>query len=94
MRLQVHLPFQNMVVFGDTANLQGMVNNEAIRKTTLTEWFVANQMYPEANDLLYIDFPTAWVWNSRRKKWTPRQKGDTIGRMYNIVPTRGKIYYL
>ena len=93
-RLQVHLPLQNTVTFEDSVDLLNVVNNEANKKTTLTEWFFANQTYPEANDLLYIDFPTKWVYNKSTRHWMHRQNSNSIGRMYNILPTTGDLYYL
>ena len=86
-RLQVHLPQQNMVIFNDGDDIQNVVNNERNQKTTLTEWFTANQLHANANGLLYMDFPCHWVWNKGAAVWTRRQKGNTIGRMYSISPT-------
>ena len=92
--LQVHLPLQNMFTFEDSVDLLSVVNNEANRKMTLTEWFVTNQTYLEANDLLYIEFPTKWVFNKITRCWMHCQNGNSIGQMYNIVPTTGDLYYL
>ena len=78
-RLQVHLPNQNVVLFHDSDNVHDIFNQEQNHQTTLIEWFVVNQTCTDANDLLYIDFPTKWVWNRGGRVWTRRQKGDTIG---------------
>ena len=48
------------MAFRDSDNLQDVVENEANKRTTLTEWFVANDSHASANDLLYIDFPERW----------------------------------
>ena len=93
-RLQVHLPNQNEVMFRDDDDLHQFINQDQHRKTTLTEWFTANEMYPDANDLLYMDFPCHWVWNKSRRTWTRRQKGNTIGRMYSVSPLAGEQYFL
>lgn len=93
-RLQVHLPGENTVTFRDDDDLREILDNDANKKTTLTEWFVTNQNCACANELLYIDFPDRWVWNKSRKCWTERQKGHCIGRMHNIVPTAGDLYFL
>ena len=93
-RLQVHLPFQNTVPFGDATNIRSVLENPANKKATLTEWFVTNATHPEANDLLYIDFPTRWVWHAHERTWTERKRCDMIGRMYHIVPTAGEVFSL
>jgi hypothetical protein len=33
----------------------------------LTEYFEANKKYPEAQGLLYKDFPGAFVWDASKK---------------------------
>ena len=66
-RLQAHLPGENIVAFYDNDNIPQLGNNEANKKTTLTEWFLTNQRNHMANELLYIDFPSRWVWNARNK---------------------------
>jgi hypothetical protein len=34
------------------------------------------------------------VWNKTSKKWTPRQRGSKIGRVYYVHPASGERYYL
>ena len=93
-RLQVHLPQQNTVIFNDCDDIRDVLNNEINQKTTLTEWFIANQLHVDANSLLYMDFPCHWVWNKGEAVWTRRKRGNTIGRMYSISPAAGEQYYL
>jgi len=31
----------------------------------LTEWFVANKVYPHARSLLYTEFPDLFVWDKQ-----------------------------
>ena len=81
-------------MFRDSNNLCEVVNADRNRKTTLTEWFIANQLHEDAHDVLYIDFPITWVWNKVSKIWTRRKKGNTIGRMYNVSPSAGEHYFL
>lgn len=71
-----------------------MVDNERNQKTSLTEWFIANQLHDDANGLLYMDFPCHWVWNKAERVWTRRKHGNTIGRMYSISPVAGEQFYL
>ncbi|CAN6183644.1 unnamed protein product, partial [Urochloa humidicola] len=94
-RFAVHLPNMNTVTYPGRANLASLISTSFLQKTTLTEWFVANQNYPAARELTYCDFPTKWTWNSSARFWKPRGNGSyKIGRMYNIHPSQGENYYL
>jgi hypothetical protein len=61
----------------------------------LTQWFVANQRYPEARGLSYCDFPSKWRWNGTNRTWERRLRGSgKIGRMYFVHLSCGERYYL
>ena len=51
-------------------------------------------MHEEARNLLYVDFPTKWVWNNRRQKWQMRQKGKSVGRIIYIHSVSRELYFL
>jgi hypothetical protein len=93
-RLQVHLPNQQTVVFSEDAYLQEVVGKSNVQKTTLTEWFTTNKNYASARNTPYAKFPERWVWNKTSKKWTPRQRGSKIGRVYYVHRASGERYYL
>jgi len=90
--LQVHLPDQHQVYFHEGELPQ--MENESLGKTMLTEFFVANQQLPFAGQHLYQDFPEWFVWKKDVKKWQPRQRGSTVGRMIYVHPTAGERFYL
>jgi hypothetical protein len=46
----------NRVIYRESDDLADVVENPNKYKTMLTEWFVANQRYPDARTLTYIDF--------------------------------------
>ncbi|CAJ0761863.1 8612_t:CDS:2, partial [Entrophospora sp. SA101] len=73
VHLQVHLPGQHRVIFRDDECLENVVERANSEKTTLTAWFQANTLYPEARELTYGNFPTQWVYNRQTNKWSPRQ---------------------
>ncbi|KAL0371771.1 UNVERIFIED_CONTAM: hypothetical protein Scaly_0858700 [Sesamum calycinum] len=81
-RLQYHLPNQQFVVFCEEDHLYNIVNRERIHDTMLTKWFDANKKYMEARSLLYVEFPTAWVWKRATKDWVMRKHGKCIGRYF------------
>ena len=89
-RLQIHLPNQNIVMFRDGDNLRNVLNGDRNCKTTLTKWFIANQLHANAHDLLYINFPTKWVCNKTLRTWTRQKHGNIIGCMYNVSRNAGE----
>ncbi|CAG8834892.1 4385_t:CDS:1, partial [Cetraspora pellucida] len=77
--------------------LSDILERPNIKKTTLTEWFIANNdpTYRHlARKLTYPNFPTKFIWNSKLKKWQLRKKGGSIGRIYFVQPTAGEKYFL
>jgi len=94
--LQVHKEDEQMVTWNNkvAGNLQQVLENQGARDTTLTAYFKANQEYPEAQELLYQDFPSKFVWKKTQRKWKPRQKDFAIGHMYYCHPTSGECFYI
>jgi hypothetical protein len=94
-RLQFHLPDEQMVVFPDSTDIDKIVSRPGIEKTMFTEWMTANQLYEDAHDLTYAEFPTKWTWHAKTKEWKPRQGGKrSIGRIYYAHPASGEKYYM
>ncbi|XP_044435332.1 uncharacterized protein [Triticum aestivum] len=93
-RLTVHMPGMNTVYYRAGADLTKIVDSDFLRKTMLTEWFVANEMFEDARSLTYCDFPTAWTWDAKSRSWHPRGGGEKIGRVYYVHPLSGELYYL
>ena len=54
----------------------------------------ANELYEEARELTYSEFPTKWVWHKRDKEWRLRKSGRCIGRIYYAHPASGEHFYL
>uniref|UniRef100_A0A6N2MDD8 ATP-dependent DNA helicase n=1 Tax=Salix viminalis TaxID=40686 RepID=A0A6N2MDD8_SALVM len=93
-RLQIHLPFQQNIVFSGSESLQSVLRRPGIRKTMLTEWFECNKQFPYARELYYSEFPKKFVWDSRQKQWTIRSKGHSLGRIPYVHPAAGELYFL
>src|SRR5712672_837638 len=72
------------------------VDRGEVKDTTLTGWFKANaeQVVENIRNILYQDFPSKMVWNKQKCKWTAREHGDAIGRMYYAHPSSGERFYL
>jgi hypothetical protein len=94
-RMPVHLPNENFVTFKAKAKVGRLVDTEFLKRTMLTQWFVCNQISPEARLLTYPQFPSKWIWDQRDRKWYKRrQQHGKIGRLHYVHPSAGERYYL
>jgi hypothetical protein len=92
-RLQVHLPFQQNVVFSGSESLHFVLRRPGINKTMLTEWFECNKKDSNARELCYSEFPSKYVWDAGQKEWVTRSKGFSLGRLTYIHPAAGELYF-
>jgi len=49
---------------------------------------------PSARSLKYEELPESYVWDSNKKKWTKRKRGEQIGRLVSLHPSCGDKFYL
>src|SRR5882762_6866879 len=92
--LPIHLQDQQTVNFDEDDDLEEIMDRDAIKKTALTEWFIANSTLVAAKEVTYLDFPQHFVWEKKIRKWKPRSQCDVIGRMYFVHPSAGERFYL
>nr|GEV05639.1 DNA helicase [Tanacetum cinerariifolium] len=94
--LYVHLEGMQPVTFRDHQPLTLIVNNEGKMKTTLTEWLEYNKRNGYALHLTYIYFTKEFVWYSDTKSCRRRQRRNSglIGRLANVHPTSGELFFL
>jgi hypothetical protein len=78
-RLPVHLEGMYMVYFNDHDNPEEVLNHPFSQGTHLTVWLKASELYPDARNYTYQEFPEHFVFKQQEKKWTPRQCGFSIG---------------
>ncbi len=93
-RLTMHEPRMHTVVYNDNASIFETVNSEQNQKTMLTEYFQANIDYPLVREITYMDFPSVFTWTNGTKKWTIRQRGCCVGRLYFVSPFASERYFL
>ena len=93
-RLSFHIENQQPVVFKDIEYLDNVIGRPDIKKSKFTEWMKANELYEEARELTYSEFPTKWVWHKKDKEWRLRKSGRCIGRIYYAHPASGECFYL
>jgi len=54
----------------------------------------ANKLYPEAKDLTYGEFSLKFTWKAAERRWTPRKRGLSIGRIHFVSPGSGEKFYI
>ncbi|XP_058784626.1 uncharacterized protein LOC131659455 [Vicia villosa] len=93
-RLSFHLEDEQCVIFPDDASIEEVVNKPHIDSTKFLAWMDANKKYPEARNLTYSEFPTKFVWKEKEHRWTPRQRGFSVGRLHYAALGSGQLFYL
>ncbi|KAL3818277.1 hypothetical protein ACJIZ3_004182 [Penstemon smallii] len=93
--LPVHLPNHQPLRFGMERSLHNSVDNPLSSMTMLTEFFVMNNLDPDARKmrLLYKIFPEFFVWESVKHKWKLRKKQTVVGRLCTVGPMEGERYF-
>jgi hypothetical protein len=92
--MPVHLPNENYITYGAESNMTHILY-EFLHKTMLTEWFVANQNFPDSKNLTYCGFPSKWRSNGHARTWEKRKKySGKIAHIYYVHPLVGERYYL
>jgi len=93
-RLTFHLENEQSVLYEDDDDLEEVLNNPIIHRTKFLGWLDANRKYPEARNLTYNQFPSKFVWKSKKHIWTPRKRGYSVGRIHFVPPGSGEMFYL
>jgi hypothetical protein len=92
MRLQIHLPGQESVIFREDDDVADVVDTD--RPTHLKQWFKANAD-PAGAHLTYVEFPEKFWWTG--KAWELRKAGShvhAIGRIHFVPIRSGDLYFL
>jgi hypothetical protein len=93
VRLGLHLEDQQRVFFeaDQIGNAESLLPAMEARRTTLTAWFLANQMYEEARELLYVDFPTKYVTLGLFFRWRMATNIECVGLFGRIRYVSGSL---
>ena len=89
MALPVHEKNHQTVSFDPNTDEMTILDRAERAKTKLMAYFEANQTYPHAQGLLYLEFPEHFVWKAGPKIWTPCQRGFSIGCLHFASPSSG-----
>lgn len=84
MRLDIHLPGYQQVIFDPTSDVRDIFEAAERTSSTLLEWFALNIRDPSARRHLYADIPEFYVW--KQGTWMPREYTGcvAVGRVYNV----------
>ncbi|GBN57992.1 hypothetical protein AVEN_175863-1 [Araneus ventricosus] len=95
VRLAVHLPQQQPIVYQDGQEAQA-IERAALRKTTLASWFELNKNDPSAHNISYSDIPQYYMFDKSTTNWKKRQRGgqNVIGRLPVVSILDTERYYL
>ncbi|GJR83724.1 uncharacterized protein Tco_0154509, partial [Tanacetum coccineum] len=92
-RLSFHLEGEQQIVYDENSDLETVVNKPTVGASMFIEWMEMNKLYPAARELTYAEFPTKFVWNDAKRKWTFRKQRYSIGRIHNVPIGTGDAFY-
>ncbi len=94
MRLQIHMPDEESVVFQDDADLAELAATD--RPTQLKMWFVENLgIGATGTHLTYVEFPEKFWWDGKQwKERSGKSHVHAIGRIHFVPMWAGDIYFL
>ncbi|XP_057755425.1 uncharacterized protein LOC130974571 [Arachis stenosperma] len=84
IRLPFHLEDEQLMVYGETSNVNDIVERAISHKSIFLGWMAVSMSYPYARNLTYAEFPTKFVWKDDSSKWFSRKKGFAIGRLTHV----------
>jgi hypothetical protein len=91
MRLHIHLPGEQAVIFDPTADDVQEVSNAST--STLLQWFLLNERDASARDILYSRIPEHYVWSN--KTWQRRSTSAIcVGRTFSVSHHNKELFAL
>jgi hypothetical protein len=93
-RLTFHLRNEQRIMFTDTSNLTSVLTRNRERKTMFLAWMEANKKYVLGRTLTYNQFPTKFTYNLDKRRWSPRKRGQSIGRLTFIPNSNRELFYM
>lgn len=94
IHLAIHLPGEQPVYFAADASEEAIRNQMDRSATTLMAFFQYNTEHSDGQQYLYQEFPCHYTYSLVTRKWSKRQRGTAIGRIYHCNPFMGEKYYL
>ena len=96
VRLDVHLPQYQNVVFDPTLDVRDIFEAAERSSSSLLEWFALNIRDPSARQHLYCDIPAHYVWlqNTWMPRSSSRKNSTSVGRMYAVSIRNHELFSL
>ncbi|XP_073151878.1 uncharacterized protein [Henckelia pumila] len=95
IRLQIHLPNEQLIRYNPNQSLGDILADEDNSKTMLTEFFKMNSNPAMVEKYVYRDFPQYYAWIQSGKNWIRRRsQNKVVGRLYVVSPSEGDMFYL
>lgn len=95
MRLHIHLPNEQCVVFDPTADSEDIHHACESSTSTLLQWFELNKQDPAARSLLYTRVPEHYTWSQSNRQWSKRRtKAVQIGRTFSVSHRNTELFSL
>lgn len=92
-RLDVHLPYDQVMIFDPTHDPRDILEAAECSSSTLLEWFALNRRDPTARLHKYSAIPEHYVW--KNGSWFPRQTSCiSVGRMFGVSPSNTELFAL
>nr|GEU77537.1 hypothetical protein [Tanacetum cinerariifolium] len=66
----------------------------SVASSKFLAWMKCNETDDAAQTLTYADFPSKFVWKSKKRMWERRKQGYVVGRIHQVPPSLGEAYYL
>jgi hypothetical protein len=93
MRLDVHLPHQQTMVFDPTADEEVLLAQVHATVSSLMGWFTLNAVDAFARTICYHEAPEHYVW--AKGSWHRRSvKKMAVGRIYGVAPQNIELHSL
>lgn len=94
MKLPFHMPNQQMVIYNGDDPPDDILDRVTVSSSKFLAWMKCNSVYKDAKLLTYAEIPSKFVWNVSDRRWTPRRRGNAIGRITYVPMSVGEAYYL
>ncbi|XP_076931739.1 uncharacterized protein LOC143596995 [Bidens hawaiensis] len=75
-------------------DVDNVLEKESVSTSMFTSWMKCSQLYEEARQLTYVEFPTKFTWKLEQKRLERRKSGFSIGRIHAVSPALGEAYFL
>jgi hypothetical protein len=85
---------EQRIVFRDTTDLEDVLARNINKNTMFLAWMEANREYELGRNLTYCQFPTKFVFHSEKRKWKPRKRGQSVGRLTFVPHSNRELYYM